>query len=111
SQQAGIEDRVKIFIAGEKEQLVAVLVEIGKGNQHRPANAAAGVVILVRRLRCSSRVCVRVVRIQDVIPRVEERIAVKIRSAGLRYRGDNGRSLLVFSAIVRRKYLELLEEI
>ena len=49
AQQAGVQNLVEIFEAGEEEQLVAVLVELGAGNQNRAADGDAGIVVLVLR--------------------------------------------------------------
>ena len=55
-QQTRVQHLVEILEAGEEEQLVAILVEPGAGNQHRAADGAAGIVVLVLRLRRAARI-------------------------------------------------------
>ena len=48
-QQTGVQHLVEVLEPGEEEQLVAVLIEAGAGDQDRAAEGAAGIVILVLR--------------------------------------------------------------
>ena len=111
AQQTGIQHLVEVFVPGEEEQLVAVLIESRAGNQHRTADGAAGIVILVFRARLAAGVEERVIGVQDVVAGIEEARTVKILAARFGHRRDHRRTFLVLGAEVRHLHLELRDHV
>ena len=107
TEQAGVENLIEIFVAGEEEQLVAVPVELRAGNQDRSADRAAGIVILILRLGLAILVEEPVVGVHRVVARVEESRTVEVLAARFRDRTDDRRAFLVFRAEVRSQHFEL----
>ncbi len=107
AKQTGIENLIEIFEAGKEEQLVAVLVEIGAGNQDRATDGDAGIVVFVLRPGLAVGVEQRVVGVHRVVSGIEEPGTVEILAAGLRDRTDYRGTLLIFSAEIRHLHLEL----
>ena len=116
-QRAGVEVLLVVLVAEEEEQLVAVLVEVGAGNEQRTAEVEAREVELVLRLvlRTGRRVVHLVqeplVRVHAVVPQVGVGGAAEVAAAGLRHDVDRRRALGVFGAEVRLEDLELLDHV
>src|SRR6202030_4093534 len=83
-EQSGIKSLFVIFEAGEEKQLLAALVEVCSGDNHRTAEGTARVIVGIRGLLYSTRVIQPVVRVERMVSCREERAAVEIPAAGLR---------------------------
>ena len=106
AQQAGVQHLVEVLETGEEEQLVAVLVEPGAGNQHRAADGAAWIEVLVLRLRDTVLVVDPIVGVQRVVAGVEESRTVEFAAARLGDAANDHRALLVLSAEIPSQDLE-----
>ena len=75
---------MEVFKSSKEEQFLPALVKPGARNNHWAADAAPGIIELVLGPGSLRVVLQPIVRVQNVIPGVQESIAVERRAARLR---------------------------
>ena len=104
---AGVVELLVVFVAVEKEELVAALVEPGSRNDHRPADGGAGIVVgFVRPGGDPVFLLVGLERIQHCIAGIEVDVPMEAPAAGFGDDIDHHRPLGVIGGKVRGKDLD-----
>lgn len=95
---------VHVLITGPEEQFVAIVVELRKGQQHRAADVATRIVLVVLGLASPMASLVGVFRIEDSITSIEIAFAMELCAAVLAEGLEHDRTFGIFTAIRRHEY-------